>query len=592
MGRTSSKINRKFDDLLTNNTLPKCASSSIKRIKKVLKEEKLEHPKNVSPKVDLETFSDSCSGVTNFSDRLINDSGYFDTAPSILDDSFADDVFSTPVKHADSQRTLQEEPLRLRPLYFEVPGMDRLLRREEILETIEGFLKNSRGVVLTGVSGSGKTSVILDLVQRSFFGGNPDSSVLASRVVGYHFLVPEDPKTLDLARFLHSLAAQLSQHPALEAYKDLLQADPNLREILTLDSLREAPQVGLERGILNPLYKLYRQDRIHMNQALILLDGLENEVGVKSNTIANFLSRNILRFPDWLKLVVSHRCDRSDLTSLMHLPCVSLNMEESLGIQNDLQEFIETKLFASTRILSNISHSNPKKTNRLLAKLVQFILNQAEGSFLYAKLILELIRDGFLTLRSDSFSQLPQNLDEVFHLMFSIRFPSNTAYRNVIAEVLSVVVASTKPLTLSEVYRLLETDLSFPTLQEEYAKIKDILVTRSDETLMFLSFEIRSWLSKEHRFKVKAGHNLFIKHLYSQPIQRTFLVHQFVHHLANSDLFEHKCDFVSNEDKKHLLLTFKVDRKDLKKARENVQFSGYNDLDSITLLDKALGSGA
>ena len=589
MGRTSSKINRKFDDLLTNNTLPKCASTSIKRIKKVLKEEKLENPKNVSPKVDLETFSDSSSGVSNFSERFINDSGYFDTAPSILDDSF-DDVLSTPVKHADSQRTLQEKPLTLRPLYFEVPGMGRLLRREKILETIEGFLKNSRGVVLTGVSGSGKTSVILDLVQRSFFGGNPDDSVLASSVVGYHFLIPEDPKTLDLARFLHSLAAQLSQHPALGAYKDLLQTDPNLREILTLDSLREAPQVGLERGILNPLYKLYRQDRIHMNQALILIDGLENEVGVKSNTIANFLSRNILRFPDWLKLVVTHRCDRSELTNLMHLPNVSLNMEESLRLQNDLEEFIETKMFASSRILSNISHSNPKKTNMLLAKLVQFILNQAEGSFLYANLILELIRDGFLTVRSDSFSQLPQNLDEVFHLIFSIKFPSNTTYRNIIAEVLSVVVASTKPLTLSEVYRLLETDLSFPALQEEYAKIKDVLVTRSDETLMFLSSELTSWLRKEHRFKIKPGHNLFIKYLYSQPIQRTFLVHQFVHHLVKSDLFDQKCDFVSNEDKKYLLLTFKVNRKDLKKARENIQFSGYNDLDSLNLLDMALGS--
>ena len=589
MGRTSSKINRKFDDLLTNNTLPKCASTSIKRIKKVLKEEKLENPKNVSPKVDLETFSDSSSGVSNFSERFINDSGYFDTAPSILDDSF-DDVLSTPVKHADSQRTLQEKPLTLRPLYFEVPGMGRLLRREKILETIEGFLKNSRGVVLTGVSGSGKTSVILDLVQRSFFGGNPDDSVLASSVVGYHFLIPEDPKTLDLARFLHSLAAQLSQHPALGAYKDLLQTDPNLREILTLDSLREAPQVGLERGILNPLYKLYRQDRIHMNQALILIDGLENEVGVKSNTIANFLSRNILRFPDWLKLVVTHRCDRSELTNLMHLPNVSLNMEESLRLQNDLEEFIETKMFASSRILSNISHSNPKKTNMLLAKLVQFILNQAEGSFLYANLILELIRDGFLTVRSDSFSQLPQNLDEVFHLIFSIKFPSNTTYRNIIAEVLSVVVASTKPLTLSEVYRLLETDLSFPALQEEYAKIKDVLVTRSDETLMFLSSELTSWLRKEHRFKIKPGHNLFIKYLYSQPIQRTFLVHQFVHHLVKSDLFDQKCDFVSNEDKKYLLLTFKVNQKDLKKALENIQFSGYNDLDSLNLLDMALGS--
>ena len=132
MGRTSSKINRKIEDLLSTNTLPKCAGSSIKKLRKVLNKEQFSKPENVSIQTDIETLSDTCSGATNFSDRLINDSGYFDTALSTLDESF-DDSFSTPVKHTGTFHTV---PLRLRPLYFEVPGHALIILSDKIITAV------------------------------------------------------------------------------------------------------------------------------------------------------------------------------------------------------------------------------------------------------------------------------------------------------------------------------------------------------------------------------------------------------------------------------------------------------------------------
>ena len=582
MGRTSSKINKKFVELLENNTLPKCAGSSIKRIRKVLMEDKTREAQNVFTK---EKNSDSESVVTNISDRLcINDSGFSDSAISQFDDSF-----SRPVKNVEHSI---DGILPLRPLYFEVPVTEKLMRRMEVLENMDEQLLENRGVVLSGKSGTGKTSIILDLVQRSFFGVQPDCSIFSSSVVGYHFLTQDDPKTLDLARFIHSLAAQLSQHPALKAYMDLLRTDINLQSMLTMSSLRQNPQVGFEQGVLDPLRSLFRQDKISLERALILIDGLDNENQdlIKINSISDFLNINILRFPAWLKLVVSHRNNRADLTYLMHLPYIDLLMEQNLGLQNDLQVFIETKIFSSESILSNITHSNPRKTNMLLAKIVQFILTHAQGSFLYAELILELIKNGNLTLRSESLSQVPRNLDEAFHLILSIRFPCSVFYRSIVSNILSVVLSSPKPISLPQVYAILETDISFQTVKDEYSKIKDLLITRSDGTLMFLSHELKVWLLKEHRFNIKPGHNLFIKHLYTQNIHGSSSVLEFVYHLAECDLFNQDCDFLSNFDRKYLFLKFKVDRDDLKKARKKIKFSGYSGHESLSLLNLVLGS--
>ena len=89
------------------------------------------------------------------------------------------------------------------------------------------ILKNcfrSRGVLLTGGPGSGKTSLVLNLVENSCFGGEPGEpgggtlGKLASHLVGYHFCQADNAPTCLVPQFVHSLAAQLSQAPQLAPY--------------------------------------------------------------------------------------------------------------------------------------------------------------------------------------------------------------------------------------------------------------------------------------------------------------------------------------------------------------------------------------
>ena len=68
------------------------------------------------------------------------------------------------------------DPSVLKPLYFEVPqsapsvlsGRDWVF--QEIMETICSGENQSRGVVVSGGPGAGKTAIVLTLVERSCFG--------------------------------------------------------------------------------------------------------------------------------------------------------------------------------------------------------------------------------------------------------------------------------------------------------------------------------------------------------------------------------------------------------------------------------------
>ena len=78
------------------------------------------------------------------------------------------------------QQQFRQPYWTLKPLYFEVPSMDQQLSGplfigrawlyREISDHISSDLPTNKGVIITGVSGAGKTTVILQLVENSCFG--------------------------------------------------------------------------------------------------------------------------------------------------------------------------------------------------------------------------------------------------------------------------------------------------------------------------------------------------------------------------------------------------------------------------------------
>ena len=138
MGRTSSKINKKLEDIISSNTLPRCAASKVKKLQRSVLEKTLTTTKsaefttstpaksglgsvNDSPLRSMITLSDTNS-LKHFSERNLNleDSGYFDSNLTQLDDTLSDSTIYD-YKEENSEEP-EEYTLPLRPLYFEVPG--------------------------------------------------------------------------------------------------------------------------------------------------------------------------------------------------------------------------------------------------------------------------------------------------------------------------------------------------------------------------------------------------------------------------------------------------------------------------------------
>ena len=213
-----------------------------------------------------------------------------------------------------------------KPLYLEVAGaagqvlVGRQWVWQEIKECLLSHLPTNRGVLITGGPGSGKTSLLLALVDRSCFGNSAERKAeaesgdllgsLGDQVVAYHFCQADNSPTCQVPHLVHSLAAQLSQAPQLSSYHHLLQSDPSLLSHLNINSCHTNPGQALQAGVLQPLTSLHHQGKISTSLAIILIDGLceaEQHRPDYGDTIATFLAKHSHLFPPWLKVVSTLR---------------------------------------------------------------------------------------------------------------------------------------------------------------------------------------------------------------------------------------------------------------------------------------------
>ena len=221
----------------------------------------------------------------------------------------------------------------LKPLFFEVPqretipvfvGRDWLYR--DTSDHLNSELPTNRGVIISGAPGTGKTSIILTLVQSSCFGSgteggsNGNIGRLANQVVAFHFCQIDNSVSCLVGEWVHSLAAQLAQAPVLSAYHQLLSTDHSLRTILSLPRCTADPHTALVQGVLKPLALLRQAGKISGETCVILIDALCDSQFHRpdlGDTLISFLARHLPSFPAWLKIVATVRsCMREEVKAL------------------------------------------------------------------------------------------------------------------------------------------------------------------------------------------------------------------------------------------------------------------------------------
>lgn len=494
--------------------------------------------------------------------------------------------------------------LTLKPLFFEVPmqsgkddtlfiGRHWLLRELSLL--LISHSSTQRGVILTGRPGTGKTAFILQLVKHSCFGpynNNVDGGTsivvpekdgiicqinvihdrmraLATNVVAYHFCQVDNDVTCLVPDFVHSLAAQLCQAPQLEHYRNYISVVPEMQRILSVNECISNPHRAMQLGILQPLTMLRRCGKITAKHCLILVDGLcEAEYHRPDNgdTIASFLVKIQDEIPSWLKLIATVRTQMALAITPRTYARISLDPEDpcereedpmQYNLQKDVFDYI-THRINNCRILER--HFSNDSSQQLL-RFMQHLYGLSRGSFLFTKLTIDLIEQGFLVIKSASFNVLPLSLSQLFQLHFNIRFPTNCAYDKVF-NILNVCLAALSPLTMVEIFSAVSAlsvqpsdAMDWEEFQNSFKQISGFLVCRLDGTFMFFHPSFREWLirrdeGESYKFicNLQNGHMALALHasrIGELDINATI---QLAHHILKANLYRMAVDGQSPRD--------------------------------------------
>lgn len=221
---------------------------------------------------------------------------------------------------------------------------------------------------------------------------------------------------------------------------------------------------------------------------MILIDAIceaEYHRPDRGDTIASFLTRHAPNFPGWLKIVCSVRTQLRECAKQFPYTRISLdrNTNDPAGsnISRDLADYINYRCAQNPAIQANVTASVNGKESSCGANQTRFashLLSLAGGSFLFAKLTLDLIESGHLVAKSASykvnsqfiiprtasvdelkfisnriyiFQVLPVSLAQIFQLHFNLRFPTATSFEK-IQPLLGVCLAALYPLTLPEIF--------------------------------------------------------------------------------------------------------------------------------------------
>ncbi|KYN40810.1 Protein TANC2 [Trachymyrmex septentrionalis] len=438
--------------------------------------------------------------------------------------------------------------LNLKPLFFEVPLLEEdplFAGRQWLLQELESVINGSSpGILISGSPGTGKTALVLQLVEHSCFGRrreqprstevneecderekqntnatlranirhtNEKVRELASHVVAYHFCQADNNSTCLVPDLIHSLAAQLCQAPQLISYKEYLLSEPHLQGSLSQRECTVDPDLALSRGIIEPLLTLKKANRLPASNMVILIDAFceaEYHRPDRGDTIASFLTRHAPNVPSWLKIVCTVRTQLLDCAKQLPYTRISLDKTANDAISNsiakDLSDYVGYRLAQSPSIQSNVTASvNGKAESSCSANQTRFsshLLALARGSFLFAKLTLDLIESGHLVAKSASYKVLPVSLAQIFQLHFNLRFPTAASFDKV-QPLLAVCLAALYPLTLPEIFysiNSLNIDhfISWDDFLQRFKMLSGFLVKRLDNTYMFFHPSFREWLMR------------------------------------------------------------------------------------------------
>jgi len=318
--------------------------------------------------------------------------------------------------------------------------------RQWLYQEMESVLEHSykRGVLITGNPGSGKSAFLSHLLCS-----RTSSPLIHHRILGYHFCMHFDKGTQSGDKFVRNLASMIGWRIA--EYGQVISTDLFVRKVLYKDCTQD-PEWCFEQGILTPLKKLQQQQR--MKPWYVVIDALDECANDKAE-IFNMLKSKLLRFPKWLKLIVSSRNVSTITASLDGLQRVELRSDDERN-RDDIDTYLSLKVFSMKEsIKDRIKTALKIKDNKApTQKIVSVLAEKSQGNFQFVKVVLDL---WLASAESFTWDTFPKTLDSSYQLYFERKYGAPDSFQS-LRQIFEVLVAAYTPLKIHEMHSLLRLD--------------------------------------------------------------------------------------------------------------------------------------
>ena len=357
---------------------------------------------------------------------------------------------------------------------------------ESLLTGSQG--NNSGGVLIIGAPGTGKSAFSAQLICSSAF--NP---YITRRIIGYHLCRHSDVATQEPGRFVRNLVNLIARR--IPEYGMLIHNSPFILRILQRSCLRD-PYYCFEEAIATPLKRVTSND---FQSYFIIIDALDECSSAAGGTsLVQFIKDTYDNLPKCVHLVMTSRNDSAVLKHFSRIPKVHLSSEDVRNLQ-DVEIFIATKLLEDPAVLERLKVMLSFVKRDAVSYLVNRLLNQSEGNFLLAKLMLLYGKENWSN--ESDLNKLPTTINDQCENYFRRAFGSRDKFKPALP-VLEILAATFKPLKLNQIFDVLrfrqkidfEYDFVY-TLQG----LSHFITQDQDSTIRLSYHTFKNWLtSKEN----------------------------------------------------------------------------------------------
>lgn len=341
------------------------------------------------------------------------------------------------------------------------------------------------GVLIVGAPGTGKSAFSAQLICSSAF-----SPYINRRIIGYHLCRHSDVATQDPGRFVRNLVNLIARR--IPEYGMLIHNSPFILRILQRSCFRD-PYHCFEEAIVTPLKRVNNDFQTYF----IIIDALDecsSEVG--GTSLVQFIKDTYNSLPKCVHLVMTSRNDSAVLKHFSSIPKVHLSSEDVRNLQ-DVEIFMATKLLEDTAFLERLKVMLSFVKEDAVSYLVNRLLKQSEGNFLFAKLILLYGKENWSN-KSD-LNKLPATISDQCESYFRRAFGSREKFKPALP-VLEIVAASFEPLKLNHIFDVLHFRQKIDFEYDFVYTLQGLshFITQDEDSTIRLSYHtFINWLTSE-----------------------------------------------------------------------------------------------